>query len=184
MQLGRMPRWIRLLRDTTNCTQAWTPEKETTKQTMLSDTGTFHDQPGLVRPVPFPTPKRWKRLSFSGSLRSCVWSTSLRDMGVTAKFSSGVVCTDVPCCPEFKRNENNSLALSLVFFFLKKTNANVAVTRINSFSQRPYRGGGNYFGGQNDSDYMNKSFCDQFVRNTTVQDAPGGAENTRCNTDK
>ena len=29
------------------------------------------------------------------------------------------------------------------------------------------------------SDYMKKNFCD-FFRNTTVQDAHGAAENTRC----
>ena len=45
---------------------------------------------------------------------------------------------------------------------------------MNSFSQRPYHGGENWYGGQSDSDYMNTCFVNYFVRNTTVQDPPGG----------
>ena len=68
-----------------------------------------------------------------------------------AKSSGGFVCTDLPCCPECKRNEDNSLG-----FF---TNAHVAVSGEKVFSQRPYHGGGNYDGGQNDSDYMKQMLC-------------------------
>ena len=51
------------------------------------------------------------------------------------------------------------------------------------FSQRQYHGGGNHCGGQNDSDYMKQMLCALFFRDTTVQDPPGAAENTRCDTD-
>ena len=68
--MRRKKKW--LLRDTTNCTQDWTPEKETTKHTMLSDTGTFQYPPGMVRPIPSLTPKRRRRQSFSGFLELCL----------------------------------------------------------------------------------------------------------------
>ena len=93
----------------------------------------------------------------------------------TAKSSGGFVCTDLPCCPEFKRNENNYLA----FFF---TIAHVAVLGINSLSQRPHlRKLLWWTKRQRLHEHM---FCELCCLVTSlVQDAPGGAENTRCNTD-
>ena len=47
----------------------------------------------------------------------------------------------IPCCLEFKRNENNSLA----FFYECERRC----FGKKSFSQRPYHGGGHDYGGQN-----------------------------------
>ena len=53
-------------------------KKERQRVFCLRETSTFHDQPSVAIPVPFPTPKRQKRLSLSGSSEQCRTGPTLR----------------------------------------------------------------------------------------------------------
>ena len=116
---------------------------------------------------------------FHGALSSAVIGVALKrafwdledvlaSVGI-AKSSGGCVCTDLPYCPEFKRNENNSLASNM----FKQMRMSLFREQI-PFRRGQYHGGRNYYGGQIDSDYMENALLIFFFITPLCKIRPAG----------